>query len=101
MFDEFAAKYIAQNPDTPARSINGSAVVITPHDSTLHTLNGTATFIWERADGRKTLGEICAELLATFEVEENTAQADAGRFVKEAVEKGLMLTGDAPIPVAV
>ena len=101
MFAAFETKYIAQNPDTPARTIDGEAVVITPHDSTLHTLNGTATFIWERADGTKTLGQICSELLATFEVDEATAQADAGSFVKEAVEKGLMLTGDAPIPVTI
>jgi hypothetical protein len=101
MFDAFAAKYIAQNPDTPARTIDGEAVVITPHDSTLHTLNGTATFIWDRADGTKTLGQICGELLEAFDVDEATAQQDAGSFVSEAVEKGLMLTGDAPIPVTI
>lgn len=99
MFDAYAAKFIAQNPDTPARTIDGEAVVITPHDSTLHTLNGTATFIWERADGTKTLGQICGELIETFDVDEGTAKKDAGSFVQEAVDKGLMLTGDAPIPV--
>lgn len=99
MWQELALKYVAQNPDTPARTIDGEAVVITPHDSTLHTLNGTATFIWDRADGTRTLGDILTELEQTYEVEAQVARADAASFVTEAVEKGLMLTGDAPMPL--
>ena len=101
MFAEFATKYIAQNPETPARTIEGEAIVITPHDSTLHTLNQTATFIWDRADGNRTLGQIRTELLETFAVDEATAHQDAGAFVHEAVQKGLMLAGDKPIPVTI
>lgn len=99
MWEELAGKYISQNPDTPARTIEGEAIVITPHDSTLHTLNGTATFIWDRADGTRTLGQIAEELLATYEVEVEVAHQDAVAFVQEAVAKGLLLTGDAPMPL--
>jgi len=99
MWDELASKYISQNPDTPARTIEGEAIVITPHDSTLHTLNGTATFIWDHADGTKTLGQITEQLLTTYEVEEDVAREDALAFVQEAVAKGLILTGDEPMPL--
>lgn len=89
-------RYIAQNPDTPARTIEGEAIVITPHDSTLHTLNETATFIWDRADGTRTLADIAEEMLGEFEVDESTLKADALAFVEEAVEKGLMQVSDEP-----
>lgn len=92
-------RYIAQNPDTPARTIEGEAIVITPHDSMLHTLNETATFIWDRADGTRTLAEIAAELLAEFEVGEEELRADAIAFVETAVDKGLMLATENPNPI--
>lgn len=89
-------RYIAQNPDTPARTIDGEAIVITPHDSTLHTLNTTATYIWDRADGTRTLEDIAREMLAEFEVDEGALKADALAFVEEAVAKGLMQVSDEP-----
>ncbi len=89
-------RYLAQNPDTPARTIDGEAIVITPHDSTLHTLNTTATFIWDRADGSRTLEAIAQEMLEEFDVEEDVLRADALAFVEEAVSKGLMQASDEP-----
>lgn len=89
-------RYLAQNPDTPARTIDGEAIVITPHDSTLHTLNETATFIWDRADGTRTLEDIAQELIAEFDVAEDVLRDDALAFVEEAVSKGLMQVSDGP-----
>lgn len=89
-------RYLAQNPDTPARTIDGEAIVITPHDSTLHTLNATATFIWDRADGTRTLEAIAAEMIEEFDVEESVLREDALAFVEEAVTKGLMQASDEP-----
>ena len=88
--------YLKQNPDTPARTIDGEAIVITPHDSTLHTLNDTGTFIWDRADGTRTLEQIAQELLLEFEVDEAELRQDAIAFVEEAVQRGLMLVAERP-----
>ena len=85
-----------QNPDTPARTIEGEAVVITPHDSRLHSLNETGTFIWERADGSRSLVSIIEEMTATFEVAELQLHEDATSFVTDAVEKGLLYLDPAP-----
>ncbi len=89
-------RYVEQNPETPARTIDGEAIVITPHDSTLHTLNDTATYIWDRADGSRRLSEIAADMLAEFDVSETELRADAISFVEEAVKKGLMFVHDEP-----
>jgi hypothetical protein len=88
--------YVAQNPDTPARTVDGSAIVITPHDSMLHTLNETATFIWDRADGSRTLAHITEELIGEFDVELALARTEALAFVATAIEKGLMLASPTP-----
>ena len=89
-------RYIAQNPDTPARTIDGEAIVITPHDSTLHTLNETATYIWDRANGTRTLEQIAEEMLDAFDIDADTLRADALAFVETAVEKGLILASEEP-----
>ena len=88
--------YLRQNPDTPARTIDGEAIVITPGDSTLHTLNSTATFIWDRADGTRTLRQIAAQLLDEFDIDEATLRADAAGFVLDAVTRGLLLVTAEP-----
>ncbi|MFZ9887267.1 MAG: PqqD family protein [Myxococcota bacterium] len=90
-------QYIAQNPDTPARTIEGEAIVITPHDSTLHTLNPTATYIWDRADGSRTLEAIATEMLDEFDVDAETLKVDALAFASEAVAKGLLITSNEPM----
>ena len=83
-------KYPRQNPDTPTRTIEGEAVVITPDDSQLHNLNQTATLIWERANGTHSLEEICQEMLQTFEVEEKELRTDILEFVHESQSKGML-----------
>ena len=83
-------KYPRQNPDTPTRTIEGEAVVITPDDSQLHNLNQTATLIWERANGTQSLEEIFKEMLSTYEVEENELRTDILEFIEESQSKGML-----------
>jgi hypothetical protein len=88
--------YLRQNPDTPARTIDGEAIVITPVDSTLHTLNDTATFIWDRADGTRTLESIAEEMLQEFDIDADTLRKDAIAFVEDAVRRNLLLASMTP-----
>lgn len=83
-------KYPRQNPDTPTRTIEGEAVVITPDDSQLHNLNQTATLIWERSDGTQSLEEIFKEMLMTYEVEEGELRSDIAEFIEESQSKGML-----------
>jgi len=50
-----AERYVLQNPRVAWRVYEGEAVIISPDDSSLHSLNGMGTLIWESADGRTTL----------------------------------------------
>jgi len=81
-----------------ARVIEGEAVIVTPEDSMLHTLNPVGTFIWERADGAHSLDAIVDELCAEYEVERAQALADALAFVATCVERKVLTLSDQPLP---
>lgn len=90
-------KYPMQNPETPTRTVRGQAIVITPEDSVLHTLNATGTFIWDQADGKRTLEAIVQACLQTFDVSEDVVRQEAQEFIKKASERGLMELHDTPM----
>jgi len=92
-------KYPRQNPDTPARSIEGEAIVITPDDSKMHNLNPTATFVWDRADGNRKLEIIFQEMLAEYDVEEANLREDILLFIHEAHDKGMLDLCEKPNPL--
>jgi hypothetical protein len=92
MYDKFPM----QNPENPARVIEGEAVIVTPGDSQLHTLNRVGTFIWERADGKRPLCAIIDEMCETFAVDRARAETDATQFVTACVEKNVLLLKETP-----
>lgn len=92
-------QYLVQNLETAARVIDGQAVVITPHDAVLHTLNEVGTFIWARADGRKTVHAVLADVVEEFDVSPDVATADGLRFIEMCVKKGILKTSETPLPV--
>ncbi|MEW5854235.1 MAG: PqqD family protein [Myxococcota bacterium] len=92
-------QFLVQNVDTAARVIDGQAVVITPHDAVLHTLNEVGTFIWARADGKRTVQEILQDVVAEFEVPLEAATEDAVSFVDTCVRKGILELSSSPRPV--
>ena len=58
--------YIARSKQVAARMLGGEMMIMSAPDSTLFSLNETASAIWQAADGATPLGEIveravCAE----------------------------------------
>lgn len=79
-----------QNPRTAGRVIDGTAFVVTPHDNKLHTLNGTATFVWTLAEADVTLDQIALALTSRFRVELPRARSDAAEFVASLCTRGIL-----------
>ncbi|MEW5736902.1 MAG: PqqD family protein [Thermodesulfobacteriota bacterium] len=52
-------------------------------------LNPLADFIWERMDGRRTVGEIREAVLAAYEVTPEEAEADIHDFVEDLCRANL------------
>src|SRR5438874_1767803 len=91
-----AERYPAQDPRTAWRVYDGQAVVVSPSDSTLHTLNEVGTLIWEASDGRTSERAISARVCERFDVDAAAAARDTAAFIDELHRRGLLTLNDAP-----
>jgi hypothetical protein len=81
---------VRRQKDVAWRMIDGEAVIITPADSQMHTLNDVGTRIWELITGDRTLREVALVLCAEFEVEKDRAEKDTLWFAECLAKKGLV-----------
>src|ERR1700751_2609090 len=90
--------YLARNPRVAARSLDGEMMIMSGRDSTLFTLNRTATILWQSADGTTTLKEIVERKICTeFEVEPAEALQDAEALARDLASHGILQLAEEPI----
>jgi hypothetical protein len=93
--------YVARNTGVAARILDGEMMVMSGRDSTLFTLNKTATIIWQAADGSTPLDEIVERrIVPQFEVEPSEALIDAVALARELADHGILQLSEVPIPQA-
>ncbi len=80
-----------QNPRTASRVLEGSLFVITPDDNTLHTLNATATAIWERAVNGCTVADAVEAVVSQYDVDAERALADVASCCDELVRRRILV----------
>jgi hypothetical protein len=77
--------------------LGGEMMIMSARDSTLFTLNETATAIWQAADGRKPLSEIVERTVcAGYDVAPEKALRDAEELVRELATHGILRVSDEP-----
>jgi Coenzyme PQQ synthesis protein D (PqqD) len=90
--------YIARSNSVAARSLDGEMMIMSSRDSTLFTLNKTATIIWQAADGATPLDEIVERRICPeFEVEPGKALQDAENLARELANHGIVQVSEQPI----
>ena len=82
--------YVMKSNDIVWRMYDGEAVLMSEDGSQIHMLNKVASFIWELADGKTTVGDIVTRICDRFDVEKDVAQADAVEFIQQLAEKNLL-----------
>jgi len=93
--------YIARSAAIAARVLDGEAVIMSAVDSTLYTLNATATALWQAADGVTPLRRIVEEQLCRqFAVSLEEGLRDAEEFVRTLAPHGILLVAEHPLEAA-
>ena len=91
--------YFARNPRVAARNLDGEMMIMSSRDSTLFTLNKTATVLWQSADGKTPLDEIVSQKICVeFDVHPGDALQDATNLVHELAQHEILIVSEAPIP---
>ena len=90
--------YVARSPRVAARALDGEMMIMSGRDSTLFTLNKTATLLWQAADGSTPLDEIVAQRICReFEVEPAEALRDAETLARELASHEILQVSEEPI----
>ncbi|MGA8431270.1 MAG: PqqD family protein [Candidatus Sulfotelmatobacter sp.] len=94
--------YVARDARSAVRVFDGEAMVMSGRDSTLFSLNKTATIIWQAADGSTPLDEIVRRgVCQEFDVEFSSALQDAESMARELAGHGILQISEEPIAPAV
>lgn len=85
--------------DVRMRIIEGETVVLDRHGGLIHQFNQTASYIWERCDGKSTIAAIAQQLAEAFDVHPETAANDVTVIVQRLQELNLLESSAArPVP---
>ena len=74
------------------RVYDGEGALIDLGSRTIHTLNRTATFLWERAAVGMSDDDLTLALCQTFAVDEGVARGDVQGFLQTLTGLGIMET---------
>jgi len=73
-----------------ARRLGDETLVLAESGEEVHLLDEVGTFIWERIDGARTMGEIVDAIASTYEVQPGEAESDAEEFLRRLLDKGVI-----------
>ena len=79
-----------QRSGVSVRVVEGETVVLDRNQGLIHQLNRTASYIWDRCNGRFTVREIAHQLADAFDIEPQTATRDVAAVVEQLQELQLL-----------
>ena len=83
------------HPQVASRLVDGEAVIILPQSGQIVVLNEVGSRIWDLADGRHSVGQIAEAIAAEYEVTAEQAIRDVEGFVRQLVEKEMLVLAGA------
>ena len=91
-------RYIARATNIAARMIGGEMMIMSGLDSSLFSLNATASALWQAADGVTPLADIVEQrICAAFDVDHAVALHDAEELAEDLARHGILQVSDSPI----
>jgi PqqD family protein of HPr-rel-A system len=80
----------AVRPDLRIEALEDELVLYDPRSGRAYVLNPTASALWERCDGSRSVETLAQELAAAFEVAYDDALADVRAFLTQLSRGGLL-----------
>ena len=92
-----ATIYVSRSHAVAARELAGEMMIMSATDSTLFSLNETATLIWNAADGKTSLHDIVENRICPeFDIDPETAYRDAEALVTNLASLGILQLSSEP-----
>jgi hypothetical protein len=76
--------------DTTIQEVGSELLVLDQQQESLNQLNSTAAWVFARCDGSRTLDELLAELMQTYDVPHEIAHQDLLSVLRELADLGLI-----------
>jgi Coenzyme PQQ synthesis protein D (PqqD) len=93
--------YVTRSRAVAARELASEMMIMSATDSTLFSLNETATLIWNAADGKTSLRDIVENnICQEFDIDAETACRDAESLVLNLASLGIIRLSSEPTPEA-
>lgn len=73
------------------QTLDGETVIVLPLTRTLHVLNGTGGFLWERLAEPRTVAELAGELAGAYAVEPARAERDVLAWAAELKRQRILV----------
>jgi len=90
--------YVARARNVAARMIGGEMMIMSGRDSSLFSLNATASILWEAADGVTPLAQIVeGRIVGAFDIDRESALKDAEEVVRGLADHGILRLSETPI----
>lgn len=91
-------QYVARDTHVASRLMGGEIMIMSLRDSTLFTLNGVASTIWEAADGKTPLDKIVTDRICKeYDVSAEQAMTDAETLIEQLAGHGIMIVSEQQI----
>jgi hypothetical protein len=87
-----ASVFWQKNQALAWREIDDETVIISPHDSVMHELNDTGSFLWKNIDGKKSAAELAELLVENYAVTPDIALSDTQALLEEMSSRKLVAT---------
>ena len=82
---------LSPSPEAMDSMVGDETVILHIGNGTYYGLDPVGTVIWEGVKAGRTLAEIRATILTTYDVSEEVAEADMQRFLTELIDNGILV----------
>jgi len=94
------SNYPLKGMDSASCVINGQTLIVQSKNRKLFVLNGAGTKIWELSDGRHAIEDIVEKVKMESRKPEGQIRKETEEFIKELVDRQVMVLLNHPCDVA-